>query len=273
MRIYRTTMQIVLLLALALVGSPQSASAAESVDVCIDPGHSLGEPGAINEAYNLEEVDINLEVSKRISQLLADAGVTYVFTWHNDPTLADSIGSGGNTSGDGLGGRERAKICNNANAKVVVSVHTNSIDSTTRDGVWMGYHGSESQQFAQDMLDLTWQNLFTDDDPWGLNNGSWRDGDTINYGTEVFANSLLIHTDVPAVLFEPLFMSDKGEAEVLQTTLFNSDGSLNTGCTNCRRGQIAQTLFAGIQAQLNTPAPPADGGNSCPPGKQKQGKC
>ncbi len=242
MSMYLRMMPLILMVVAFLAGSTApTAFAQTAVDVCIDPGHSLAEPGAINEAYGLKEVDINLEVSKRLAQLL-DGTRSYYFTWHPDGSLPAA-----NRDGN-INGRERAKICNSVNARVVVSVHTNSIDSTTRDGVWMGYHGGESQQFAQNMADLTWQYLFTNSGPYA--NAAWAEGDTIFYGTEVFANSLLIHTDMPAVLFEPLFMSDSepngGEAAALQTTIFG-DGSL---CTDCRREQIAQTLFAGIQAQL-----------------------
>ena len=37
--------------------------------ICLDPGHGGSDPGAVNEAYGLEEADINLDVAHGLKSL------------------------------------------------------------------------------------------------------------------------------------------------------------------------------------------------------------
>lgn len=243
-----------LLVVLLLTSLPHAVLAAP-VDVCIDPGHSLSEPGAVNAGFNIREVDINLEVSKRVGQLLTAAGRSSVYTWHTDPGLAVD------NTGDPNSSQARATICNNAQSRLVVSIHTNSVADPNRDGTWVGYHGKESKPFAAAIRDRMWNDLFV--------GSSWEAGATL-YRLEVFANGVLIWTDAPSVLVEPLFLSHPGEAAALQTALFDGGGA---ACSDCRREQIAQSIAAGLKAELDKLDSGGGGGGNCPPGKKNQGKC
>jgi N-acetylmuramoyl-L-alanine amidase len=87
--------------------------------ICLDPGHGGVDPGAINTTYNLEESDINLEVSYGLRYLLEGDGATVVMARTADQYLINS---------------DRYDFCNQQEADILISVHTNSHTDPTWDG-------------------------------------------------------------------------------------------------------------------------------------------
>ena len=146
-------------------GSPSAASEADAnalgdpYVVCLDVGH-----GGIDWGYTrtdpgtgeivAKESDLNLEIAQAIQQRLETQGVTVVLTRTDDNAVnltgEDVNGDGEqSTDGDGDGliktpGKDevnnldelqaRVKVCNDAQADVMVSIHINGSDNTDLQG-------------------------------------------------------------------------------------------------------------------------------------------
>ena len=61
---------LTVMLSMLVVSPTQATGPLSGVKVCLDPGHGGDDPGAVNTTYNLEESDINLDVSYALKGLL-----------------------------------------------------------------------------------------------------------------------------------------------------------------------------------------------------------
>jgi len=78
--------------------------------IVIDPGHGGHDPGAIGKS-GLKEKDINLDIAKRLHNILKSEGVEVVMT-RSDDTFVELA--------------RRARIANDCGAEIFLSIHTNS---------------------------------------------------------------------------------------------------------------------------------------------------
>ena len=85
-------------------------------NVVIDAGHGGNDPGAIGK-NGLREKDVNLDIAKRLSDLLRGEGVCTVFTRSNDRFIPLST---------------RVNIANKSGADLFISIHSNA--NRSRDG-------------------------------------------------------------------------------------------------------------------------------------------
>jgi len=77
-----------------------------------------------------------------------------------------------------------------------------------------------------------------------------------SFGLDWFAAGVLLRSDMPAAMMEPLFMSNPAEASLLVTPIYLDYGAtLNPACDDCRRAQIAQAIHDGIVAYFASPGP------------------
>ena len=219
---------IILLLLSGLVGAPQvqAGSALTNVKVCIDPGHGGRDPGAVNEAYGLHESEINLDVSYGLKALLEGEGATAVLTRSGDQYLTNS---------------DRYTFCNAEAATILVSVHTNSTTDPEMDGSMALYFHRDDYALAEAIYNVMYPALrATAPDPANFT----------GYGLDRFASGVLLKSDMPAAMMEPLLMSHPGEASLLQVPIYTGSGSgvFSDGCVDyaCRRGEIAQSLYQGV---------------------------
>ena len=97
--------------------------------VVIDPGHGGSQSGAISPDGAHQEKDLNLAVSRRLSDLLHAAGASVVMTRYADTTL---------------GLVDRPRLANDLGADVFVSLHCNSLGTPNKlSGVETYYHMSD----------------------------------------------------------------------------------------------------------------------------------
>ena len=225
-------------------------SAADPPVVCIDPGHGGSDPGAVNGS--LHEADINLDVSFALAARLALDGVDSTLTRTDDSQLSS---------------RDRYTYCNNALADLYVGVHTNSVADPTIDGTLTIYFHNDDRVLANALQESMLARLaLTSPDPDSF----------IDFGLKKDALGVILKTDMPGAVAEPLFMSNTDEAALLSETVAQCPYPAND---QCRRAQIVEALFEGIAAYLaaqsETPTPtPDDGGPpSCPPGFARRGLC
>ncbi len=251
----------VLALGLSVLTIGSATSAADPTLVCIDPGHGGSAPGAVNDG--LIEADINLDVSLALAaRLFVGAGIDSTLTrTDNSPKSA----------------RDRYEFCNDALADLFVGLHTNSVADSTIDGSLTIYFHNDDKVLARDLQDATLARLRPT---------SPRPGSFIDFGLKKDALGVVLKTDMPGAVVEPVFMSNTEEAALLTQTVFQCP---NPADPECRRAQIVEALFDGITAYLAgqpvptatdtpggpTPTPtPDDGGPpSCPPGQARRKLC
>ena len=250
---------IVALAAMAVLPGARSSAAGPTL-VCIDPGHGGSAPGAVNGA--LREADINLDVSLALAARLDLDAIDSTLTRTDDSTKS---------------ARDRYEFCNDARADLFVGVHTNSVADSTIDGSLTIYFHNDDKILARDLQDAMLARLGpTSPDPASF----------IDFGLKKDALGVILKTDMPGAVAEPVFMSNTDEAARLAQTVAQCSDPAND---QCRRAQIVEALYGGITAYLAarpvptatdtpggpTPTPtPDDGGPpSCPPGHVRRGLC
>ena len=155
-----------------------------TVDIVIDPGHGDHDPGAI--ADTIYEKDITLAIALKAKDVLTDAGYKVVLTRIDDTFLE-------------LG--ERSGIANKKEAKVFVSIHCNSSEDGSGQGIETFY---TDQKTEEDVLlaEKIQSNLIKQ------TNARDREIRTANY-------TVLVRTKMPAVLVEAGFLTNDSERSLL----------------------------------------------------------
>ncbi len=158
--------------------------------IFIDPGHGGSDPGAINTTFNLEEKNINLDISLRLRRVLEQKGYTVEMSRAQDKFVSLS---------------DRAQLANKCGTDIFVSIHCNNFSSTSANGTetYCYRFGISSEKIAEsvqsEMVSRT-----------GL-----RDR-----GVKARQYFVLQNTNMPAILQEVAFMSNPEEAQLLNTPTF-----------------------------------------------------
>jgi N-acetylmuramoyl-L-alanine amidase len=241
-----------LLLVLGVVPVASEGGRLSGYKICIDPGHGGADPGAENPAYGLQEKDINLDVAFGLKTILEADGAEVALTRIDDRYYEN---------------RDRYTFCNQWQADILVSVHTNSVLDQSIDGSLVLHSprttSVDDWSLAASIYDAMYPYLLAGA-PAGVN--------FISFGLDRFASGVLFKSDMPAAMIEPLFMSHPAEAYLLEEETVNevdADGLVvldefgkpkPTDCMDvlCRRGQIVQSVRDGIIAYFA-------GGNNEPP--------
>ncbi|MGD8902614.1 MAG: N-acetylmuramoyl-L-alanine amidase, partial [Anaerolineae bacterium] len=209
-----------LMLSVLVVPPAQATGPLSAVKVCLDPGHGGSDPGAVNVVFGLEESDINLDVSYALKGLLERDGAEVVMTRTGDSYLDNS---------------DRYTFCNEQQATILVSVHTNSMADDYHDGSMGLYVHEDDMALAGAIHEVMYPMLrdaLPEDYPY----------DFYDFGLVRFNSGVMLKSDMPAAMMEPLFMSNAYEAELL----VNAIGGGECPDLSCRRGQIAQAIHEGI---------------------------
>ena len=99
----------------------------------LDPGHGGIDPGATYK--NIKESDINLSICLKIKEKLEKNGAIVYLTRMGDYDLS-AIGAKRRKKSDF---DNRIKLINNSNANMYISIHLNSINSSTWSGMQIFY--------------------------------------------------------------------------------------------------------------------------------------
>lgn len=187
--------------------------------IVVDPGHSSVQtggwldPGAIGPITNLQERDITLSISLKLKALLESAGARVIMT-HTNSTL--------------LGLAERAAIANNNGAAIYVSIHANSSVNKSLSGHSTYFYapaGDEllgSQRHSRQKLASLVQREMV------------KAAGRKDIGVLESNFAVLRETQVPSILVETAFLSDREEEVLLGEDSF--------------RQQLAEGVFRGIEA-------------------------
>ena len=161
--------------------------------VVIDAGHGGKDSGKIGINKVLEK-DINLEIAKKVKELLLKQKVNVIMTREDDRAMAES-------KTEDL--KKRVDIINEANADLAVSIHQNSYTSEEIHGAQVFYynHSEEGRKAA-----AIFQKILLKIDPENKRQEKGND-----------SYFILKKTEAPVIIVECGFLSNKQEAEKLVT--------------------------------------------------------
>ena len=177
--------------------------------VVIDPGHGGSDCGAIALDNKFYEKTINLEVAKLIQEKLIKKDIYVYMTRTKDDTLTLE---------------DRVNYANEINPDIFVSIHANSTLQEVSYGLEVHYYKDDSLDLAN-----TIHSHFASE----KNLKKW---DTVDRGVMKSRFYVINHTEVPAVLIEMVFISNRAERDKLNT--------------KDRKEQIADSIVKGILEYL-----------------------
>jgi N-acetylmuramoyl-L-alanine amidase len=185
-----------------------------SARVVLDPGHGDDDPGAVNEATGLVERELVLDIARRTATLLEEAGYSVALTRNDNAT--------------GYANAPRGVIANECQAFAYVSLHLNSFREPEPNYTRTFWAIEDKDAgFAATMHASLVNHLQPGTDL----------GDS---GLEQLANGGLLTAWMPAVLVEPVFLSNPAEAARLADP------------TGTRRDDIAHAVADGVGVWLRS---------------------
>ena len=122
--------------------------------IYLDAGHGGKDPGTIYK--NIYEKDINLSIVKKLQTVLEEEGAIVYLTRYGDYDLSKNY-TGSRKKSDL---NNRAKIINESNADLYISIHLNSISSSTWSGAQVFYDDVNEKNY--DLAILMQKQLKTD---------------------------------------------------------------------------------------------------------------
>lgn len=168
-----------------IFGEKKIFSSFGTADIVLDAGHGGKDAGANHG--DLYEKDINLAVAKKTKALLSEAGYKVKMTREDDTYAALS---------------DRVAFANRRNAKVFVSIHCNSSEDGSGNGIETFY--AESKNWNSEKLAESIQTNIVN-----ATGAKDREVKTADY-------AVILGTDMSAALVEVGFLTDKNERTLLQ---------------------------------------------------------
>lgn len=129
--------------------APATSWAVANRTIVIDPGHGGIDPGAVGSG-GIKEKEIVLQVSKRLEQLLKNAGAKVILTRESDIDLS-TPGSGSLLKRKREDLSKRVALANDNNASVFLSIHVNAFPSSRWRGAQTFYQkkDEDSKRLAE----------------------------------------------------------------------------------------------------------------------------
>lgn len=159
--------------------------------VVIDPGHGGIDPGAVVDFHHLHEADLTLSTSLILKQLLEKEGTKVIMT---------------RTDNSSLGLVDRAKISNEQNADIFLSLHFDSADDNTLSGTTVYYYNKHSQALAETIRKYLATKLRLP------NNGAYFE----NY-------AVIRENKQPSLLIELGYLNSRSDNAIITTTSYQEE--------------------------------------------------
>ena len=213
--------------------------------VVIDSGHGGNDPGAIGRT-GLREKDVNLDIAKRLSNLLKQEGVQTVLTRSTDKFIPLPV---------------RANIANHGQADLFISIHSNASRTRSLNGFEIYYvapsvsdakrayfaarnealnlRNAQFASFSSDLKAIIWDMIYTNSraESIELSQAICKaiddDLDVKILGVKSARFQVLKGIKMPGVLIETGFLSNAGEEKLLRS--------------NAYRQRIAEGVLEGIR--------------------------
>ncbi len=185
---------------------PPPGKAVSNVIVIVDPGHGGQDPGTVSPYLEgLYEKEIVLDIGHKVRMKLEEAGIQVVMTRETDKHLHQN---------DKEDVRARPRMANEVNATFFVSIHVNGFEGKNAElynGTEVYHHGKThseytSKQFAQMMSEEIAAVV-----------------DTKNNGVIKADFGVLRLTEMPALLVETAYITNKEDHKRLESDKFRED--------------------------------------------------
>lgn len=187
--------------------------------VVIDAGHGGSDPGKVGVDGSLEK-DINLQIALQLRNYLEQSDVPVIMTREEDIGLYQDTDSGKKMADM----KKRCEIINESGAKIAVSIHQNSYhEEYVSGGQTFYYKDSEKGKKLAEILQARFTYVL------GEKNRRQAKANGNYY--------LFLHSKCPIVIVECGFLSNWGEAALLQEETYQD--------------RMAWTLHMGILEYLN----------------------
>lgn len=164
--------------------------------VVLDVGHGGTDSGAIG--YNgAKEKDVVLQIAKKAKAMLESIGITVISTRDNDVYVSLE---------------DRTKLINDLNPDIAISIHANSADPKSANGVEV-YHSIKSSQATsgKKLAELLAQ--YTSDQTGVQNRGAKTRESTENPNTDYY--HMIRESNAPSVILETGFLSNESDCNKL----------------------------------------------------------
>lgn len=169
--------------------------------VVIDPGHG-GEDGGAVSVTDVQEKDINLEISLRVRELLHLCGIQTVMTREDDSAIYDE-GCSSIVQKKASDLKNRAKMVNDLPGAILLSIHQNQFPEEKYSGAQVFYNAApESETLAKQIQEAL---------RCGLDAANQRQ---CKLSSGVY---LMEHIHNPGILVECGFLSNRKEEALLRT--------------------------------------------------------
>ncbi len=216
---------ILLLIGLAAVSRHlEKQTLSEKVDtkekvVVVDCGHGGDDPGKVGINDVLEK-DINLQIGKRVKKKLEKKGYEVIMTREKDETLAEKSSS--NKKIQDM--KARVAMINETAPSIAISIHQNSYQGESVHGAQIFYysHSTDGEEAAKIM-----QEAFLSADPDNTRQAKAND-----------TYYLLKRTEVPTIIVECGFLSNRKEAELLAGEEYQK--------------KVAKAIVSGVEKYLSS---------------------
>ncbi|NEU32512.1 N-acetylmuramoyl-L-alanine amidase CwlD [bacterium LRH843] len=169
--------------------------------IVIDPGHGGMDGGAVSKSGLLEK-DLSLEIGERLRDYLQGSGALVLMTREDDHDLAGK-GTERVRSRKEEDLKRRVDLVNHSDADLFISIHMNAIPSPRWSGAQTFYNRAipENEAIAKFVQDQIRENL----------------ENTTRLAMPIHNIYLLKHAEIPGILVEAGFLSNPGEAALLET--------------------------------------------------------
>ena len=147
-KIYSIFLLIIFICSFSFVSANTKKSNLELLGkvIYLDAGHGGVDPGTVYK--NIYEKDINLEICEKLQTILEEEGAIVYMTRYGDYDLSNNNTSTRKKSDL----NNRAKIINASGADIYISIHLNSISSSTWSGAQVFYDDVNSKNYDFAML-------------------------------------------------------------------------------------------------------------------------
>lgn len=192
--------------------------------IILDAGHGGIDPGTMNNDKTVLEKDVNLQITKRIKELVEASGGTVIMTREDDVSLYTDDGNKTVREKYNENLRNRKKIIDESEADMFVSIHLNAFEDSKYYGAQTFYpkEDLDSKQLANG-IQLELKRVVDK-----TNNREIKPRDDIY---------LLKDNKIPSTLIECGFLSNQKECRLLTDSEYQD--------------KIAWAIYVGIQRYFN----------------------
>ena len=204
--------------------APKVQRALTGITVCLDPGHGGYDGGAVGRSSGVMEKHLNLQVAVKLQKLLRDSGAQVILTRETDTALADE--------GEMRKRRDlKARVDQAKAADVFISLHMNEYADASQSGPQVFYtKGDENSRLLAGAVQAAMNEALSPARRRSANTGDYY---------------VLREQQIPSVLVECGFLSNKAEEQKLQTEDYQWAVAQSIHAGVCEYLRVGQNLANG----------------------------